>query len=441
MPSAKEQAAFEIVKRLSDKGYTALYAGGYVRDFLMGCTEPGDIDIATSARPTEIAALFPQVIGVGEHFGVMIVIKNGIQFEVATFRSDIGTLDGRHPRQVEYTNEMQDAQRRDFTINGMFFNPFNKQVADYVSGREDLARKLVRAIGDPNARFEEDFLRLLRAIRFAARFEFTIEERTWKALQEKASGIRHVSPERVFQEIDKMITGRNPGDALLLLDASGLLSLVLPEVAATKDVRQPREFHPEGDVFVHTVKTLSVLVRPSRLVAWSALLHDIGKPDTMTVSDRIRFSNHQRAGARIAAAALRRLRAPGSLIEGVCECIDNHMNFMNVRKMRLSTLKKFLSRPFFEEEMELHRADCLASHGDISNFDFLRQKQKEIPLHEAKPPALLTGKDLIALGLTPGPQFGKILEEAYDAQLEAKIATKGDAVSWVKRLLSTNPVV
>ena len=436
MPSEKEQAAVEIVKRLKENGFTALFAGGYVRDLLMGGVEPGDIDIATSARPTEIASLFPQVIGVGEQFGVMIVLKDGMQFEVATFRADVGIKDGRHPRQVEYTDEMQDAQRRDFTINGMFFDPFEKRVLDYVSGKEDLGRKCLRAIGDPVLRFEEDYLRLLRAVRFAARFDFVIEEKTWAAIKAKAVGIARVSAERIFQEIDKMITGPNPGKALTLLDESGLLNIVLPEVAATKNIRQPEEFHPEGDVFVHTVKTLSMLTRPSRIVAWSALLHDVGKPGTMTVSDRIRFSNHQRAGAEIADRVLRRLKSSGSLVGGVCACIDNHMNFMNVRKMRLSTLKKFLSRPLFEEEMELHRADCLASHGDISNYDYLRQKQNEIPIYEAKPLPLLTGKDLIALGLSPGPRFGKILEEAYDAQLEGKIGSREDAIGWVKERYS-----
>jgi tRNA nucleotidyltransferase/poly(A) polymerase len=432
MPSEKEQAAFEIVKRLTEKGFRALYAGGYVRDKLMGTAETGDIDVATSARPTEIASLFPQVIGVGEHFGVMVVIHNGIQFEVATFRSDVGIQDGRHPRQVEYTDEREDARRRDFTINGMFFDPLTQRVLDYVSGNDDLLQKRIRAIGDPALRFEEDYLRLLRAIRFAARFDFSIEETTWRALKEKSDGITRVSPERIFQELDKMITGANPEKALTLLDEAGLLRLVLPEIAAMKEVRQPEAFHPEGDVFIHTVKTLSLLQRPSRLVAWSALLHDIGKPGTMTVSDRIRFCNHQHAGAQISTVVLKRLKAPGNLIEGVRECIDNHMNFMNVRKMRLSTLKKFLSRPFFEEEMELHRADCLASHGDISNYDFLRQKQREIPLHEAKPLPILTGKDLITLGFTPGPLFGKILEKAYDAQLEAMITTKEDAIRWVR---------
>ncbi len=430
MLSDKEQAAIEIVKRLIGNGFKALFAGGYVRDLLLDGSETGDIDIATSARPTEIATLFPQVIGVGEQFGVMIVLKNGMQFEVATFRADVGIKDGRHPRQVEYTDEMQDARRRDFTINGMFFDPLEKRVLDYVSGQEDLKRKCIRAIGDPDLRFEEDYLRLLRALRFAARFDFVIEEITWEAIKRKAPGISCVSPERIFQEIDKMLTGPNPDKALALLDGSGLLDLVLPEVAAMREVRQPEEFHPEGDVFAHTKKTLSILHRPTRIVAWSALLHDVGKPGTMTVSDRIRFSNHQRAGAEIADRVLRRLKASGSLIDGVCACIDNHMNFMNVQKMRLSTLKKFLSRPLFEEEMELHRADCLASHGDISNYDFLRQKQREIPIYEAKPPPLLTGKDLIALGLHPGPAFGKILEEAYDVQLEGKINSKEEALRW-----------
>jgi putative nucleotidyltransferase with HDIG domain len=415
-----------------DHGFKAFYAGGYVRDMIMKSSRADDIDIATSAKPTEIASFFPQVIGVGEHFGVMVVVKNGIPFEVATFRNDVGIHDGRHPKQVVYSDEIQDASRRDFTINGMFFDPIEQRILDYVGGEEDIQRKCVRAIGDPRLRFEEDFLRVLRALRFAARFEFSIEEKTWEALKEKASGITRVSPERIFQELDKMLIGPHPDKALSLLDESGLCSLVLPEVAALKDVLQPERFHPEGDVFIHTVKTLSLLSRPSRLLAWSALLHDIGKPGTMTVSDRIRFSNHQRVGADLAVAALFRLKAPKSLVESARECIDNHMNFMNVTKMRLSTIKKFLSRPTFEEEMELHRADCLASHGDLSNYDFLRQKQKEIPVNEAKPAPLLTGKDLIALGFVPGPIFKEILDKSYDAQLEAMITTKKEAISWAK---------
>ena len=432
MEPKKEQLALEIVKHLTENGYQALFAGGYVRDMLLGQGEKGDIDIATNATPTAVATLFPHVIAVGEQFGVMIVVKKGIPFEVASFRSDRGINDGRHPRSIIYTDARQDALRRDFTINGMFYDPIADRIFDYVSGGEDLQKKTIRAIGEARLRFEEDFLRLLRAIRFAARFDFSIEADTWEALKEKAEGITRVSPERILQELDKILIGPHADRALELLRQSGLLAIILPEVAATAGTRQPKEFHPEGDVFVHTVKTLSLLARPTRIAAWSALLHDIGKPGTMTVTDRIRFSNHQRTGADMARAVLVRLRAPGGLIDGVYACVDNHMNFMNVRNMRLSTLKKFLSRPTFEDEMELHRADCLASHGDISNYHFLRQKQKEIPTSEVKPDPLLTGKDLIAMGFSPGPIFKKILGEAYDAQLEGKITTKEEAITWAK---------
>ena len=393
MTTIQEQSAFEIVKHLTGHGHQALYAGGYVRDMLMGQGGKGDIDIATSAAPTVIAALFPQVIGVGEHFGVMIVVKNGIAFEVATFRADIGVHDGRHPKSVAYTDARHDALRRDFTINGMFFDPLTKTVLDYVGGQRDIEKKCIRAIGDAALRFEEDYLRLLRAIRFAARFGFSIEPDTWTALKEKTAGIGRISPERIFKEFDAILTGAHPERAMELLRESGLLQILLPEVFATLGVEQPPQFHPEGDVYTHTVKALSLLENPSRIAAWSALLHDIGKPGTLTVSDRIRFSNHQRAGAELAQSVLLRLKAPHGLIEAVYACVDNHMNFMNVRNMRMSTLKKFLSRPTFEDEMALHRADCLASHGDVSNVDFLRQKQKEIPVGQIKPDPILTGKD------------------------------------------------
>jgi tRNA nucleotidyltransferase/poly(A) polymerase len=433
MSLEKEQAALDIVKRLTRGGYQALYAGGFVRDTLLGLPEKGDIDIATNATPETISGLFPQVVGVGEHFGVMIVVVGAIPFEVATFRSDIGAADGRHPRQIAYVDAQHDALRRDFTINGMFFDPLSEKLLDYVHGREDLQKKLVRSIGDPRLRFEEDFLRLIRGVRFAARFGFEIEANTWAALKEKANGVTRISAERIFQELDKILLGPNPDRALGLLHESGLLKIVLPEVFDTVGMQQPEQFHPEGDVFTHTVKALSLLDRPSRTTAWSVLLHDIGKPPTLSVSDRIRFSNHQHVGARMAEGVLARLKAPRDLTENVCESIDNHMNFMNVTKMRLSTLKKFLSRPTFEDEMELHRADCLASHGDISNYEFLRQKQREIPIDEVRPAALLTGKDLIALGLAPGPAFKKILGEAYDAQLEGTIYTPEDAIAWAKK--------
>jgi putative nucleotidyltransferase with HDIG domain len=432
MDIIKKRHACEIVKHLADNGYQAFFAGGYVRDMLLGQNDEGDIDIATNATPGVVASLFPQVIGVGEQFGVMIVVKNGIPFEVATFRSDIGICDGRHPGAIAFSGAEDDALRRDFTVNGMFLDPVTGQIFDYVDGKKDLEKKIIRAIGNPKKRFEEDYLRLLRAIRFAARFDFNIEENTWEAVKEKAGNITRISPERIFQELDKTLTGPHPDKALVLLLKSGLLQVVLPEVEAMAGVAQPPEFHPEGDVFTHTVKALYLLVNPTRITAWSALLHDIGKPRTMTISDRIRFSNHSRTGADMAEQILMRLKAPNSLIEGVYACIDNHMNFMNVTNMRLSTLKKFLSRPTFEHEMELHRADCLASHGDISNHVFLRKKQKEIPINEVKPLPLLTGKDLISLGFSPGPAFKKILGDAYDAQLEGKIKDKADAIKWAK---------
>ena len=429
----KERSALEIVQRLRDHGYTALYAGGYVRDMVMDLPEKGDIDIATSAKPKEVMDLFPHVIPVGEQFGVVIVVKDELPFEVATFRKDIGILDGRHPQTVDFADAREDAMRRDFTINGMFFDPLTSTVYDYVNGREDLKKGIVRAIGEPSRRFEEDFLRMIRAVRFGARFGFSIEEKTWLAIREKAGAVSRISSERIFAELDKILCGPHPDAAIRLLHESGLLGVILPEVEAMAGVSQPREFHPEGDVFTHTLAALSLLDHPDRLVAWSALLHDIGKPRTMTVEDRIRFSSHDRVGATMAGALLRRLKASSSLIEGVYEVIDNHMNFMNVKKMRLSTLKKFLSRPLLDGELELHRVDCLASHGDVSNYDFVKEKRSELSLQEIKPSPLLTGKDLIGLGLSPGPLFGTILAEAYDMQLEEKLATHEEAVAWARK--------
>ena len=432
MKTPKELAALEIVKLLADKGHKALYAGGYVRDMVMGLPNKGDIDIATSATPEAVCGLFPHVVPVGEHFGVVIVNHIEMPFEVATFRKDMGIGDGRHPVSVAFADEKEDALRRDFTINGMFFDPLTDSLFDYVHGREDIAKGVIRAIGDAGRRFSEDYLRMIRAIRFSARFGFTIEKETWAALQEKSEGILKISAERVFQELDKILAGPNRDKAITLLHESGLLARILPEVEKTAGIGQPQEFHPEGDVFTHTVVALSLLQNPTQVAAWSTLLHDIGKPPTMSVSDRIRFSNHDNVGAVMAAKLLRRLKASTALVESVCEVVANHMNFINVQKMRLSTLKKFLARPSIEDELEVHRVDCLSSHGDISNYTFIRQKQAELPVEEIKPPALISGKDLIELGYVPGPLFGKILGEAYDLQLENKLSTKEEAIEWVK---------
>jgi poly(A) polymerase len=430
--SLREQLAAEIVQRLREHGHQALFAGGYVRDRLLGLEHAGDIDIATSAAPDAVARMFPRVVNVGESFGVMLVIMRGISFEVATFRSDIGIADGRHPESVVFSDARADAQRRDFTINGMFFDPLTGQVLDYVDGREDLDAGVVRAIGKPSLRFQEDYLRLLRAVRFAARFQFAIESTTWRGLREQAHNIHRVSAERIFQELDKMIRGPHPDTAIELLRHGGLLALILPELAACIDVPQPPEFHPEGDVYTHTILALSFLSSPSQTTAWSVLLHDIGKKPTMAVTDRIRFNNHHRVGAAMAMQVLRRLRSSRALAEAVHGCIDNHMNFMNVQKMRLSTLKRFLARPTIEDELELHRVDCLASHGDISNYVFLRQKQTELAREIIRPEPLVTGKDLIALGLAPGPLFGRIIDAVYELQLDEQLADKQQAIGWVR---------
>jgi tRNA nucleotidyltransferase/poly(A) polymerase len=431
----KIAAAVSIVKKLTSRGFSALFAGGYVRDRIMNgvLAEIGDIDIATNATPETISKLFSHTIGVGEQFGVMVVMEGGIPFEVATFRADIGITDGRHPGAVVFTDAKEDALRRDFTINGMFFDPITEQVIDYVSGAEDINAGVIRSIGDPGQRFKEDYLRMLRAIRFAARFDFKIEDATWRALCENAEKIKLISPERIFSEIDRMLCQKNPSRSLQLLMESGLLKEVLPEVAALAGVEQPPEFHPEGDVFVHTRLALELMEeQPSSTLAWSVLLHDVGKPSTFIVSDRIRFNGHDRAGALIARTVLRRLKASNALIEAVDACIENHMNFMNVTRMRLSTLKKFLSRPTIIEELDLHRADCLASHGDIENYTFIKEKLSEMDQEVIKPPPLIGGRDLIELGLKPGPLFGEILNEIYDLQLEEKVATKNDALALVK---------
>jgi putative nucleotidyltransferase with HDIG domain len=440
MKTPKETAGLEVVKRLTARGFAALYAGGYVRDMVMGSTEPGDIDIATAATPQQVSEIFPGAIGVGERFGVMIVVLGGAAFEVATFRKDVGGADGRHPDSVAFVGAetadaaREDAMRRDFTINGMFYDPLTDAIIDHVGGRRDLENKTIRAIGDPGRRFGEDHLRMLRAVRFSARFGFAIEKGTWEALKQGCEGIARISAERIFQETDKILAFPRADAALVLLHESGLLSILFPELERCAGVEQPPEFHPEGDVFAHTVKALGLLDKPSQVAAWSVMLHDIGKPATMVrAEDRIRFSNHDVAGAAMAADVLRRLKAPAMLVDNVYDVIINHMNFMNVTKMRLSTLKKFLARPTLEDEMELHRADCLASHGDISNYDFIRRKQAEMPPQEIKPPALINGKDLIALGMKPGPLFGKILGEAYDLQLENKLTSRDEAVEWVKK--------
>jgi len=437
-PQEKHSGAIHIVKELLNHGFQAYFAGGVVRDMVMGNQVPGDIDIATDATPQSIGRIFPQTIKVGEQFGVMIVVEKGIPFEVATFRSDIGISDGRHPASITYTDAKEDALRRDFTINGLFFDPISNQLIDYVGGVKDIEQKIIRAIGDPELRFREDYLRMLRAIRFSARFSFKIEESTWRAIKKYSPQIINISAERIFIELDKILRQGNADIAISLLRDCGLLKIILPEIDNLIGVEQPEKYHPEGDVFTHTILALSLLKPvPSSVLAWSVLLHDIGKPSTKVITDRIRFNNHDRVGAEMAKETLKRLRASNSLIKGVEACIENHMNFKNVRQMRLATLKKMLSRETIDEELELHRIDCLASHGILSNYNYVIEKRKMIASDRLKPQPYIKGKDLIEMGLKPGPVFGELLTEIYDLQLEEKINNRDEALKVLHQKLSS----
>lgn len=435
--------AVSIIVRLRTAGYVAYLTGGCVRDLLLGRTAK-DFDVATSAQPEELLRLFPGAGQVGAHFGVVLVREDGsaaekAQVEVATFRSDLEYRDGRHPEGVNFeTDPRQDALRRDFTINALLLDPASGEVLDFVGGRADLDARLIRAIGDPERRFREDHLRLLRAVRFAARLGFEIEPETFTAIPRLAPLIHSVSAERVRDEIARILTEGGARRGFELLDATGLLPEVLPAVAALKGVEQPPEYHPEGDVWTHTMMMLDGLRTPSITLALGVLLHDIGKPATFRVAERIRFDGHVEKGIEIAHALLTRLRFPHQVIEGVEALIANHMKFMEVARMRESTLKRFMRQPDFEGHMELHRLDCLSSHGGLENYEFVRRKQQEVPPEQLKPAPLLTGRELIAAGYRPGPAFGIVLSEIEDAQLEGRISTAAEAMELARRKLDTN---
>ncbi len=443
-----QDLAVAIVKQLRGAGFVAYFTGGCVRDLLLGRAAK-DFDVATSAPPDDLLRLFPGSGEVGAHFGVVLVHEGRVQVEVASFRSDLAYLDGRHPEGVRFeTDPQQDALRRDFTINGMMLDPVTGDVLDYVGGRADLEAKVVRAIGDPARRFHEDHLRLLRAVRFAARLGFDIEPVTFAAIRALAPLIHSVSAERVRDEIARILTEGGARRGFELLDATGLLHEVLPEVQALKGVTQPPEFHPEGDVWTHTLIMLEGLRDPSVALALGVLLHDIGKPATFRMAERtsaqaegsvvrarIRFDGHVEKGIEIAHAILNRLKFPNHVIESVEALIGNHMKFMEVPRMRESTLKRFMRQPDFEEHMELHRLDCLSSHGGLDNYEFVRRKQQETPPEILKPKPLVTGRELIAAGYQPGPIFGRVLAEIEDAQLEGRITTTAEAMEMARGLL------
>ncbi len=449
--------ATTIIQTLRQQGFQAYLAGGCVRDLLLQ-REPADYDVATSATPTQVMEIFPDSYAVGAQFGVVLVpqypvdslvepsggdqpnVKGSHTVEVATFRSDHGYSDGRHPDEVRFSQDpREDVARRDFTINGMLLDPgvgeiTTGEVLDFVGGRKDLADGIIRAIGDPQQRFAEDKLRMLRAVRFAARFEYEIEAQTLAAIQRFAHEIQVVSRERVRDELTRMLTEGHARRAFLPLDDCGLLKEVLPEITAMKGVAQPPEFHPEGDVFVHTLLLLDNLPHPCPpTLAWGALLHDVGKPATFRVApDRIRFDDHVDVGVKIAEEICERLRFSNHDAAQVLALVDNHMRFSHATRMNQSTLKKFLRMPGFDQHLALHRADSLASHGNLSTYEFVRQKLAEIPPEKIRPVPLVTGDDLIAAGYSPGPKFRNILEAVEDAQLEGRLSSHDAALEFVK---------
>ena len=435
--------ALEIVKTLGEKGHEAFFVGGCVRDALLG-VECDEIDIATSATPEEIQRAFAKTVAVGESFGVVLVIKGEMKFEVATFRRESSYGDGRHPERVDYTKSPEeDVRRRDFTINGMLYDPVSKELYDYVEGLGDLERGLVRTIGDPEKRFGEDRLRMMRAVRFASCLDFELDGAALSAIRSEAAAISVVSGERIREELVKTLTRRNPGNGLKLLSSSGLLEHFLPEVECMHGVRQPPQFHPEGDVFEHTCLVMDMLYGNtegfySEELAVAALLHDVGKPPTYSESDRIRFNGHDRVGAKMSEGICRRLRFSKKQIKRISELILEHLKFKDVFNMRESTLKRFLSLPYFEEHMQMHLADCMASHGQTDAYDFIREKMEEYGREEIKPPPLLNGRDLIDLGYSPGPVFSEILGKVEELQLENKLSSKEEAIEFVLKHYSDN---
>ena len=436
-----KDSAISIVRNLQEAGYQAYFVGGCVRDMILD-REPADYDVATDATPDEVMRIFPETYAVGAKFGVVLVPASSPNanenevVEVATFRSDIGYSDGRHPDQVRYSKDpREDIERRDFTINGLLMNPINQEVIDFVGGRKDLEFRTIRAIGEPERRFTEDKLRMLRAVRFAARFDYRIAPETMVAIREVAPQIHQVSRERMRDELTKILIEGHGRSAFLLLDQAGLLREVLPEISAMKAVEQPPQFHPEGDVFAHTLLLLDKLPRncPATL-AWGALLHDVGKPATFRIApDRIRFDGHVDVGVKMAEEICRRLRFSNDDARQIVALVGNHMRFAQALQMKESTLKRFMRMPRFEEHLELHRMDCQASHGDLTSFDFVREKMAAMPAEVMRPAPLVSGDDLIDAGYSPGPRFKEILAAIEDGQLEGRLHSRDEAMEFLRQ--------
>ena len=432
------ELANSICETLQRNGHHALLVGGCVRDLLLG-REPADYDVTTEATPERVLELFPESIAVGAQFGVVLVPRDGLKVEVATFRSEGGYSDGRHPDQVIFSKTPEeDVQRRDFTINGLLMCHDTGEILDFVGGRADLNSGVIRAIGDPDRRFAEDKLRMMRAVRFAARFGFEIEHKTFGAIRRHAGAVTDVSAERLREELTTLLTEGAARTGFELLEKSWLLSIVLPEIAAMKGVPQPPQFHPEGDVWIHTLLMIEGLpAGTSPTLAWGALLHDVGKPPTFKpaseTGDRIRFDHHVDVGVRIAEAICRRYRFANEETEQILALVANHMRFMDVNRMRTSTLKRFVRLPRFEEHLELHRLDCLSSHRNLDSYGAVQRFLAETPAEEVRPQRVLTGTDLREMGYIPGPVFSEILRVVEDAQLERQIASKEEAQEFVRK--------
>ena len=429
-------SAIDVIEKLRQSGHAAYLAGGCVRDYLLG-RKPKDFDVATSATPQEVILLFPGALTVGAHFGVVIVRQGEEQIEVATFRTDGSYHDGRHPESVTFSTAQEDAQRRDFTVNGLFRDPIEGRIIDYVGGQADLEKRILRAIGNASERFEEDKLRLLRAVRFATTLGFEIEAETWNAVCQHAPGIQSVSAERIRDELIKIFLHPNRLRGFDLLISSGLMAQVLPEILVLKGVEQPPQWHPEGDVFIHTRLMLSLLPEQVSLpLVLSVLLHDIAKPATYTVDEtgRIRFNGHDKLGAAMAGDILRRLKFPNDTVEPTQVAVEHHMGFKDVQKMKKSTLKRMMARATWADEMALHRVDCLGSNGLLDNYVFMQTKAEEFSQQPLIPEPLINGRDLISLGWQAGRKLGIILTEVQNAQLEGLISTKEEAIAWARNV-------
>ncbi|HYL47144.1 MAG TPA: CCA tRNA nucleotidyltransferase [Candidatus Limnocylindrales bacterium] len=435
------ELAERICKTLRARGKQAYLVGGCVRDILLG-HEPTDYDVATDATPEEVQEIFPDSLAVGAQFGVIIVTEGEMQVEVATFRSDIGYSDGRHPDKVVYsTSAREDVQRRDFTINALLLDPETNEVLDYVGGREDLRAGIIRAIGRPEERFREDKLRMVRAVRFAARFRYAIEGATFGAIGKLAPDICQVSAERIRDEITKILTEGAARRGFELLDEAALLPEILPEIVRMKGVEQPPQFHPEGDVWIHTLLMLEKLSAGcSPTLAWGVLLHDVGKPPTFKPptgpNGRIRFDEHVEVGTQMAEDICRRLKFSNEDTGQIAALVANHLRFKDVGQMKLSTLKRFVRLPRFEEHLELHRLDCLSSHGSLESYEFVLRFLAETPPEQVRPTRLLTGDDLLGLGFKPGPIFKEILDAVEEAQLNGKVQSHREAVDLVRSTYS-----